>query len=410
MDLTVSDSTKLGTSWHAGLAEDIGGGGNTIFAGGLKAQNSLQFPLNQDLLQGFAVGARGPDLAGTENLTDTGISIPAFGVVLHALTSSGKSNVLATPHIIATDNTPAEINIGENIPLQENFGGGLGNLASLGGLAGQQGGNTNTLAALSAFGGYGFSAPRQDVGNKIKVTPHINDSNQVRLEIEQESSARGASSGALGVVTIVKRTASTTVTVDDQQTVVIGGLMRDEWVNQQEKIPLLGDIPVLGFLFRHQTTEKRKANLLLILTPYIIRDQNDLRKIFERKIQERQEFLDRYFVFSGVDWEPSRDYSRANGLLEDTRQAYFRHDELLRLQRESLPEEEQEHMVSKPIEIPDDAVQTGRPATPSRPAAPRPAPKKKTPAKRPRRRKKTELEMPVRINPIARSVNVERVE
>jgi general secretion pathway protein D len=412
MDLSVSDSTRLGTSWHAGYNANIGGGGDTILASGLKAQDSIAFPVNQDLLQGFAVGARGPDLAGTSSLTDTGLSIPAFGIVLHALTNSGKSNVLATPHIIATDNTAAEINIGENIPLQDNIGGGLSNLAALGGNSAA--GGANPLAALGALGAYsyGFSAPRQDVGNKIKVTPHINDSNQVRLEINQESSARGASSGSLGAVTIVKRTAQTTVTVDDQQTVVIGGLMRDEMVSQQEKIPLLGDIPLLGFLFRHQTNEKRKANLLLILTPYIIRDQSDLRKIFERKMQERQEFLDRYFVFSGTEWSPPRDYSRANGLVEDIRQAYFKYEERMRLQRESMPEASAEHEPSKAIELPSDVAPgpSGRPsAVPAKAPAKKPAPTKKKRAPT-RRKPRTELDSPVRINPIARSVNVERVE
>jgi len=384
MDLSVSDTNKLGTSWHGGLPEDIGGGGDTLFVTGFHAQDSLLFPPNQDMLQAFAVGARGPDLSGTSNLTDTGLSIPAFGVVLHAMTTSGRTNVLATPHIIATDNTPAEINIGENIPLQENMGGGMGNmgnLASLSGLASGQ--NASNLGALGGMGmmgmmGMGFNAPRQDVGNKIKVVPHINDSNQVRLEIEQESSAKGAATGTLGVVSIVKRTANTTVTVDDQQTVVIGGLMRDEVVQTDQKIPLLGDIPVLGFLFKHSTTEKRKANLLLILTPYIIRDQNDLRKIFQRKMQERQEFLDRYFVFNGQDWQPPQDFSRANGLVEDIRQAYFRADEQTRLRREAEGAVPHDHEPGEPIALPQGAGSShpkgGQPgAVPVTPPATRPA-------------------------------------
>lgn len=417
MDLAVSDATKLGASWHAGTMADIGGGEDTLFATGLKAQNTLGFPANEELLQGFAVGARGPGLEGTESLMDTGVSIPAFGVVLHALTNSGNSNVLATPHIIATDNVAAEINIGENIPLQDNVGGGLGNLSGL--LGGGQNTGMNALSALS--GGLGYSAPRQDVGNKIKVTPHINDSNQVRLEIEQESSARGASSGALGAVTIVKRTANTTVTADDQQTVVIGGLTKEDYITQDEKIPLLGDIPVLGFLFRHSSTEKRKANLLLILTPYIIRDQNDLRKIFQRKMEERQEFLDRYFVFGATEWEPPQDFSRANGLVEDVRQAYFRLEEQERLERESLPQEKPEHEPSEPIDLPADAVTSSkggaakpRATTPATNAAPKATPKTTpgtTPKTAPRRPKKR-TEMPLDIKPMARNVgpSQERVE
>jgi general secretion pathway protein D len=459
MDLSVSDRLNLGTSWHAGARPDLGGPEPTLIAGGLNAQNSVGFPLTPDLLQGFAVGARGPGLTGTENLLGTGVSIPAFGVVLNALTTTGNTNVLATPHIIATDNVAAEINIGENIPLQDNIGGGgLAGLAGLAGGANQQG--AQGLAGLAALGGLGglgslgFSAPRQDVGNKIKVTPHINESNQVRLEIEQESSARGSASGQLGAVTIIKRTANTTVTVDDQQTIVIGGLMRDEMITAKTKIPVLGDLPVLGFLFRRSETEKRKANLLLILTPHIIRDQADLRRIFERKIQERQEFLDRYFVFEGPDWKPPRDFSRANGLVEDIRQAYFRVEEQERLEAESQPRVRAEHVPGAPIDLPGSVrrgggggaaaaaavpAQQGQPITaqprrrrirnegmpvPAQPAAPAPGfpapgaappvqapvPPPPAPPPAPAPQPQGFLESPIRINPLLRHVSVDRVE
>ncbi len=354
MDLDVTDSTKLGTSWHGGYRESIGSSSPSIFAGGFNSENTLAFPPNQDMLQGFAIGVRGPDLPGTQNLLGTGVSIPAFGVALHALTTSGSSNVLATPHIIATDNIAAEIQIGKNIPLQQNVTGGLGNLASLASAAG--GTNASSLvSSLGGLGGYGYNTPRQDVGIKIKVTPHINEKNQVRLELEQESSDQGATSGTIGAVTVIKRTANTNITVDDQQTVIIGGLMREEQYKSDEKIPLLGDIPVLGFLFRHETVEKKKSNLLLVLTPYVIRDQADLRRIFERKMQERQEFLDRYFVFTGRDWEPPRDYARANGLVEEIRQAYLAAAEQLRLLRESEAET-LDHQPGAPIELPDEVV------------------------------------------------------
>src|SRR5664280_200968 len=330
MDLDASDSNALGAAWHAGYQDNIGGGGNSTFATGFMGSKSLPFPNNQDLLQGFAVGVRGPGLPGTDNLLLPGLTIPAFGVVLNALTTSGASNVLATPHIIATDNAVAEINIGKNVALQQNAGGGLGNLAGLAGQTGAASTALSSLGGLGMMGGMGFAAPRQDVGIKIKLTPHINDSNQVRLELEEESSDTGAPEGALGAIPIIKRTAHTTITVEDQQTVVIGGLMRETLSKSEQKIPLLGDIPVLGFLFRQDKTDKKKSNLLLILTPYIVREQADLRKIFERKMQERQEFLDRYFVFGDEHWTPPRDYSRANGLIEDIRQAYVRVEEQIR--------------------------------------------------------------------------------
>ena len=148
------------------------------------------------MLQGFAARYSRPRAPGTENLLGTGVSIPAFGVVLNAMATSGESNILATPHIIATDNIPAEINIGENIPLQTNVGGGLGSLGGPGGRRGRANPVARSAAVRRASRRLRCSAPRQDVGNKIKVTPHINESNEVRLEIEQEISAPGAAAGA----------------------------------------------------------------------------------------------------------------------------------------------------------------------------------------------------------------------
>ncbi len=103
--------------------------------------------------------------------------------------------------------------------------------------------------------------------------------------------------------------------VRDQQTVVIGGLMRDAVINSESKIPVLGDIPLLGILFRQTTVSTEKRNLLLFLTPYIIRDSSDLRSIYERKMRERQVFIDRFFVFGNQDFEPYVDYTRTRGLV-----------------------------------------------------------------------------------------------
>jgi general secretion pathway protein D len=412
MDLSVSDVMDLGVSFHGG--HSFGGGPqDPLLIGGFKAANSISLPLNTDLLEGAAVGMRAGEIPGTQTLLGTGVSIPAFGVVLNALATSGKTNIMATPHILATDNVAAEINIGENIPLQTNVGSGV--------LPPVPGGASAAASinpfTLGAFGSGGFSAPRQDVGNKIKVTPHINESNQVRLEIEQESSAPGEAVGQLGAIPIIKRTANTTLVVADQQTVVIGGLMRDQYATSREKVPVLGDIPVLGALFRHSNTIKRKTNLLLILTPHVIREQTDLRRIFERKMQERQEFIDRYFVFQDTDWRPPRDWTRANGLVEDIRKSYAEIEEQTALEEESEGPEDVERVPSLPIELPSSVRESSAPSlapAPAKPAKTQKAAPAKAPAKpAPRTRgsgKRGELESPIIINPIARSVNVERVE
>jgi general secretion pathway protein D len=291
-----------------------------LLLGGSDAQSSLTFPANQDALTGLALGVRGPEIEGSSQLV--GVSVPAFGVALNALATSGDADILSTPHIIALDNEEAEISVGANVPLQTSgLGGGLGNLAGLAGLSGgaQVPGGAAGLAGLAGLAGSGFGAvPRQDVGTTIRLTPHINEADEIRFEIQEEISEADASTeGTLGVRSVNKRTAKTQLVVRDQQTVVIGGLMRDTVLLEETKIPILGDIPLLGVLFRQTQRSTEKRNLLLFLTPYIIRDQSDLRAIFERKMRERQEFIDRYFVFGDHDYEPPIDYSRTRGMMAE---------------------------------------------------------------------------------------------
>jgi general secretion pathway protein D len=338
MDVNVGHLTDLGIGFHGGTQVD----GSTIYSGSNAKQSITGLPGS---LEALAFGVRGPDLPDTGALTGgTGLSIPSFGVVLHALARAGDSNLLATPHILATDNTPATISIGQNIPLQTNVGGGLADLA------GQGGG----LAGLAGGFGLGFQAPREDVGISLTILPQINDDNQVRMDIEEEYSTAGAAlEGSLGAIPINKRNATTTVIVEDQQTIVIGGLTREEQIRDETKIPVLGDIPVLGALFRQTTEQTHKVNLLLILTPHVIREPDDLRRIFERKMQERQEFLDRYFVFDeSLPWEPPTDYTRKNGMLEHIRQTQLTLTERERLRKELEPTRPKGHDPVHPIALP----------------------------------------------------------
>ena len=352
MELSVSRSTNLGLAFHGGVPDAAAEGGLSVF--GFNAIQSATFP-NQDALTGLAVGVRGPAIEGIAGAT--GLSIPGFGVVLNAISSSGETNILSTPHIIAMDNVQAEISVGENIPLQTSglalggAGGGLGGLAGLAGLAGGQQGGAGGLAGLAGLAGGlgGGAAPRQDIGTTIRLTPHVNENDEIRLEIEEEISERGVTEGTLGVVSITRRTAKTEVMVRDQQTVVIGGLIRETVVTSEEKIPILGDIPLLGALFRNTERQKRKTNLLLFLTPYIIRDPSDLRSIFERKMRERQEFLDRYFVFGDRDYEPPTDYSRTRGLVAEIINEIDEIDTEARLEAEARAAPPPDHVPRPPV-------------------------------------------------------------
>lgn len=355
MDLSINRSDTLGVSFHGGGVLDTqlsNTGNSSIVYGGLNPLNTVLPPGSADpsLLQGMALGIRGPDVNGTNNLFggQTGLSLPAFGVIINALATAGDADVLSTPHVLATDNEKAIINVGENVPLQTNIGG----IPSAGGAGG--------ASPAPFFGGFGASPQRTDVGTKVEITPHLNESDEVRLDINEEISEAREPQGQLGVVPITKRNATTKLVVKDQQTVVIGGLMRNRITHTQQKIPILGDIPVLGILFRKTTNTMQKSNLVLVLTPYIIREQADLRKVFERKMQERQEFLDRYFVFSdNADYRPPRDYSRTNGLLEEIRQSYMSIEERKKLDDLLGPKDVKTHVPGEPLEMPA-SVRGGR--------------------------------------------------
>ncbi len=377
MDLTIDRENQLGMSFHAAAAANSPvGTGQSILYGGLNPFRTILLPSPTDsTLNAFALGIRGPGVPGTENLLGTGISIPAFGVLINALSSNNDADTLSTPHILATDNVPAEINVGQNIPLQTNMGG-------FGGLPGAAGaaGSPMMGGMMGMMPGFGMTAPRQDIGTKVKIVPHLNDSDEVRLEVSEEISdiAGQQPLGSLGAIPFAKRTATTQLVVKDQQTVVIGGLVRNHVDRLDTKIPLLGDIPVLGALFRSRSTSMTKSNLILVLTPYIVREQADLRRVFERKMQERQEFLDHYFVFAEQqEYEPPKDYSRTNGLLEDVRQSYLEVDEQRRLEELTKPREMRTHEPGQPLELPAPVGAPGAaPHTGATPvnASPAPAP------------------------------------
>jgi general secretion pathway protein D len=339
MDLSVNRTDTLGVSFHGGIADTLfGGSSNSLLYGGLNPLSSALTPNPADL-QGLALGLRGPNIPGSGAALGTGVDIPAFGVIISALSTTGDVDVLSTPHILATDNEKAIISVGENVPLQQN----IPSLPTSG--AGTTGFNP------FSFGG--VSPQRQDVGTKIEITPHLNSSNEVRLDLIETISEAREPQGTLGVVPITQRNATTKLVVQDQQTVVIGGLMRNRLAHSEQKIPVLGDIPVLGALFRKSTNVMQKTNLILVLTPYIIREQNDLRVIFERKMQERQEFLDRYFVFSDhPDYQPPKDYSRTNGLLEEIKETYRLEDERARLDEIMRPKEIKTHSPGEPLDLP----------------------------------------------------------
>src|SRR5690606_5612608 len=196
MDLQMKRSDTFGVRFHGGAPFQRDQPTDALAFGGNKILNTTPpVPTDPEALQGFALGVRGPGISGSQNFLGTGISIPAFGTFIQAIAKTGDTDLLSTPHILALDNEDAEINVGDNVPLQTNQG--LGSLAGLAGASGATGAaGAAALGGLGRIGGFGsFGVPRQDVGTKIKIKPHLNDSNEVRLDVTEEISEVGANVG-----------------------------------------------------------------------------------------------------------------------------------------------------------------------------------------------------------------------
>lgn len=304
LEVSVNDGTKFGLDWHAPLRfseSDLGGAGPgfgfTQSAQGNGTDGTISPTLSALTNPAALLAAAGGSVLGvvgkgiTIPVGDSDLTLPSFGVILRWLQSSSTANVLSTPHILTTDNEEATIEVGQRIPFQR----GTALPANLAGLAAGAGGAAGGIAnALGGGLGNLFSSTeRIDVSLKLTLTPHVNEAGKVRLEIDQQ--IEDITGRENGQPITAKRSAKTTVVVDDQQTVVIGGLIRDKTVDGEEKIPLLGDLPLIGWLFKRTTNTVEKSNLLLVLTPYIIHDSADFQAIFERKIQEYEDFAATYY-------------------------------------------------------------------------------------------------------------------
>ncbi len=197
------------------------------------------------------ISSNGASLAGGLSLAlgRFGTNGIDFGMLLTAIASDADNNILSTPTLVTMDNEEAEIVVGQNLPF----------------VTGQtlSSDNQNPFTTIE----------RRDVGISLKVKPQINEGNNIKMEIQQdvESVSATAVSGASDITTD-KRSIKTTVMVEDKQTLVLGGLIDDQYSERNEKVPLLGDIPVLGNLFRYTNKEKSKRNLMVFLHPTIMRD------------------------------------------------------------------------------------------------------------------------------------------
>ncbi len=197
-----------------------------------------------------------------------------FGVLLRALSSDANNNILSTPSLVTLDNQEAEITVGQNVPF----------------VTGQFSSQDTGGSAQNPF----QTIERRDVGITLKVKPQINEGDVIKLDIEQEVSSLTSSAQSAADIITNKRSLKTSVLVQHDQTLVLGGLIDDSVRTTDERVPLLGDIPLLGRLFRYQKTDKSKQNLMIFLHPRIVRDEGRANRYTQRKYDRmRNEQLER---------------------------------------------------------------------------------------------------------------------
>jgi len=273
-----------GSSWSAS--------GNAL-SGMLSAQAS-------DPASIVTSGLSGGTFGFVQKMAGAGTSIPDLAVLIHALETNQDIDVLSTPQVLTLDNEEASIEVVRNIPYVSKIE--IGN------------DNNNDWQDIEY----------KDVGIKLKITPHISRDRMVRLEIEQEiSSVVGqAVSGYYLTPETYKRITTTNVMVKDNHTIVISGLIQDEKNNSEDKIPLLGDIPLLGYLFRWESNTTTKRNLLVFITPRVVKTTQQIADLTAMKRHEMPD-IDRRLSESEEETSKREEVSR--------RESRARYEELRRL-------------------------------------------------------------------------------
>ncbi len=265
-EVSMEKLLELGTKWRAVATHK----GEPVFITGVGQVDS-------STISSIVTGLTGLTMGGLANYftipasfvagATSDVKAPGLAALFSLSDFRDAVNVLSTPQILTSDNKEAEIIVGENVPF----------------LSKRERDITTTNTVLS-------SIERRDIGITLKITPQINEGSYVKLDIYQEISAL-VGGERLEILTqlgptFTKRSTKTSVVVKDKQTVVIGGLMQERDEEITTKVPLLGDIPLLGWLFKYKTTQKNKTNLLVFLTPHVVTESALLSRLSQDKLSE----------------------------------------------------------------------------------------------------------------------------
>lgn len=275
VELAVSQDQQLGFGALGGRAFNVGGTQVAAFG------STFGF-LDPSRLLGGGIGAANTrdtitiNTPGTFGSSDTTqLAVPAFFTALQLAQGNTDVNILSTPNLLTLDNQEAEIKVGQKVPFP-------------------------TAAATTIGGSLQTTFTREDVALTLKIKPQISESDTIRLEVSQEDrevlpQQEQPSVASQAGPSTTERSIKTAIVANNGQTIVLGGLIKDKFTTVVNKVPILGDIPILGWLFKTRKKTKQKVNLIVFLTPNIIREPRDFLKILERKVRENNLFIDENF-------------------------------------------------------------------------------------------------------------------
>ncbi len=254
VEVTADKAAEFGIQWQD--LSGAGRGGSQLIGGtnfGGAGRNIINASANLGTLgNGLNIGV----VRGTITLPGIG-TVTNLGFLARALEADANANILSTPNLLTLDNEEAQIVVGQNVPF----------------ITGQYA-QTGTTATVTPF----QTIERRDVGLTLRVRPQVSQGGTVKLQIYQEVSSVQDNTIAAGVITN-KRSIESSVLVDDGQIIVLGGLVQDSVTDTRDKVPGLGDLPLIGGLFRYDTRKRSKTNLMVFLRPYVLRTAADSNSI-----------------------------------------------------------------------------------------------------------------------------------
>lgn len=266
MEVSVNKNFNIGVEWR-GL-KDIGNASLSGLGPNATGLGMAGFSGSSIIPQVSSTGAVTMPAGLSLGIVGAGIQIgdilfPNIGAVLQAYQKDSDVSILSTPQLLTLNNEEAEINVGKNVPYITRS-------------------DTATPGVSSTV--YGSSYEYKDVGISMKITPNINEDQFVRLKIDQQVTK--LTGEQTSTPTTLKRTAKTTVVIKDNETVVIGGLIDDSTSIDTQQVPCLGDIPLLGWLFKTRGSGREKSNLFVFITPHIIRNPAEAAAIYKKKLDD----------------------------------------------------------------------------------------------------------------------------